>query len=466
MKIVTVARRPCIGGAVTKNVLEYQTGALNINKTRIGTSLVASSESLGRWPANLVLQHLPGCTKVGTVKIEGYIINRWDDGAKPFGGGAGHEYSSFKLPDEVVPVWDCVVGCAAHTLGQQSDHKTSGAMKRTVGAYDGESNTGFLRGYSGPSNQHGDSGTAARFFEQVQAMSIETIPGELWDYLTLMISPPAECNPVIIVADNLGAVDFSKYEDASVHGLISVGDPAPWMDEIDRVLRPGAHFLIFADEEDPTGSTGACTVEDFGYEIRDAIAILDTAEEIHYSAKASRKERNDGVVPREKVVKDRRLFLLNPEDLKAIQAELHEIVPTKILRTMLKKGIPVDLVPEEMWDQFELRVSETRRVIQNDHTTLKPINVMVSLLKTVPLDALVVDLFQGSGTTGISCLLTGHNYVGIEKDKDSMTIVDQRVRHWDRKVHSWLNTVIESEASPPENPVPISGGLFDLFGDT
>lgn len=40
----------------------------------------------------------------------------------------------------------------------------SGAMKHKVGAYEGESNTNFLRGDSGPQNQHGDKGSAARFF--------------------------------------------------------------------------------------------------------------------------------------------------------------------------------------------------------------------------------------------------------------------------------------------------------------
>ena len=40
----------------------------------------------------------------------------------------------------------------------------SGAMKRDVPAYPGENVTTFLRGRSGPHNQHGDSGSAARFF--------------------------------------------------------------------------------------------------------------------------------------------------------------------------------------------------------------------------------------------------------------------------------------------------------------
>ena len=38
-------------------------------------------------------------------------------------------------------------------------------MRHEVPAYEGESHTGFLRGQSGPSNQHGDSGGASRFFQ-------------------------------------------------------------------------------------------------------------------------------------------------------------------------------------------------------------------------------------------------------------------------------------------------------------
>src|SRR5208337_3815784 len=44
----------------------------------------------------------------------------------------------------------------------------SGAMQREVAPYEGESITGFLRGHSGPQNQHGDSGSAARFFYAVR----------------------------------------------------------------------------------------------------------------------------------------------------------------------------------------------------------------------------------------------------------------------------------------------------------
>jgi site-specific DNA-methyltransferase (adenine-specific) len=49
----------------------------------------------------------------------------------------------------------------------------SGAMKHEVESYDGESNTHFLRGRSGPDNQHGDSGSAARFFYCAKASRSE-----------------------------------------------------------------------------------------------------------------------------------------------------------------------------------------------------------------------------------------------------------------------------------------------------
>jgi hypothetical protein len=198
VKIVTVARKPILGSA-TQNVIDHGCGALNIDGCRTNTppratgtktsgdgqnrgpdaklrqgsgrdSQRAYDDNLpsGRWPANLILQHLPDCRQTGTTTVPGYTINRWTDGAKPFGGGAGHEYESEKQPEESIAVWECVEGCAVEGLDEQSGVKTSGTMKREVEAYAGASVTGFLRGVSGPHNQHGDSGTASRFFKQVK----------------------------------------------------------------------------------------------------------------------------------------------------------------------------------------------------------------------------------------------------------------------------------------------------------
>jgi len=78
---------------------------------------------------------------------------------------------------------------------------TSGAMKREVSAYDGESM--FFSGRSGPSNQHGDSGSASRYFYCAKPSQYERSLGKtskeshptvkpvaLMHHLVTLITPP------------------------------------------------------------------------------------------------------------------------------------------------------------------------------------------------------------------------------------------------------------------------------------
>lgn len=52
------------------------------------------------------------------------------------------------------------------------------------------------------------------------------------------------------------------------------------------------------------------------------------------------------------------------------------------------------------------------------HPTQKPVRVIGWTMEQVgvPTPATVLDPFMGSGTTGISCILTGRRFIGIEKD--------------------------------------------------
>jgi DNA modification methylase len=63
------------------------------------------------------------------------------------------------------------------------------------------------------------------------------------------------------------------------------------------------------------------------------------------------------------------------------------------------------------------------------HPTQKPVAVMEWAMKRakVPLDATVLDPYMGSGTTGIACLRTGRNFVGIEKDPKYFAIAVARL---------------------------------------
>ncbi|HUX80654.1 MAG TPA: site-specific DNA-methyltransferase, partial [Alphaproteobacteria bacterium] len=69
----------------------------------------------------------------------------------------------------------------------------SGKVKNNKEQYGGESNTGFIRGVSNSQNQHGDSGSAARFFYCAKASKSERNRGceglEAKDNLDYEIDP-------------------------------------------------------------------------------------------------------------------------------------------------------------------------------------------------------------------------------------------------------------------------------------
>ena len=141
---IILAMKP-LDGTFAENAHRHGVAGLNIDGSRIG-----SSEAKGRWPANLLLDEEAGSL-----------------------------------------------------LDSQSGITKSGAMKRCVGPYPGGNATTFLRGHSGPHNQHGDSGGASRFFYCAKAdkrdrtcegrvtNSHPTVkPRSLMEYLCRLVTPP------------------------------------------------------------------------------------------------------------------------------------------------------------------------------------------------------------------------------------------------------------------------------------
>jgi hypothetical protein len=203
VKVVHVLRKPCSEGTVAANVLKWGTGAMNIDASRIAISAsdraayddnmrcheryADGRDKLGgydggwkadptaiqnkgaRWPANLVLQHLPTCEQTGTREEPGYTVNRFTDGMKPFGEGAGHPYKSEQVPPSTVPVWACEEGCPVAALDKQSGvakPKAARAGKRGGSAWQGQ------EGFGSPDKEgywpEDCGGGASRFFKQIK----------------------------------------------------------------------------------------------------------------------------------------------------------------------------------------------------------------------------------------------------------------------------------------------------------
>jgi len=62
------------------------------------------------------------------------------------------------------------------------------------------------------------------------------------------------------------------------------------------------------------------------------------------------------------------------------------------------------------------------------HPTQKPVALMEYLIRTYTNEGeTVLDNCMGSGTTGVACMNTGRNFIGIEKDETYFKIAEQRI---------------------------------------
>jgi site-specific DNA-methyltransferase (adenine-specific)/modification methylase len=63
------------------------------------------------------------------------------------------------------------------------------------------------------------------------------------------------------------------------------------------------------------------------------------------------------------------------------------------------------------------------------HSNQKPVALMEWCMKVVevPGNAIVLDPYMGSGTTGIACIRTNRNFIGVEKDKGYFDIACERI---------------------------------------
>lgn len=72
-------------------------------------------------------------------------------------------------------------------------------------------------------------------------------------------------------------------------------------------------------------------------------------------------------------------------------------------------------------------------VNKNNHPTVKPTKLMQYLVRLVtPKGGTVLDPFMGSGSTGKACVKEGFGFIGIEMDEDYLKIAKARIEHADR----------------------------------
>ena len=207
---IAVCRKP-FDGTYAEHVLEHGTGALNIDASRIGPNPgwsypkgkggspchkggfkdIACESTAGRWPTNVILQHLPECELVGTKRVRtGTAVKRNlpEEGAsqrldlkarsyrKDDDGYAGEDGK------EEVEEYRCAPGCPVAELDCQSvESGMHGAGSSRGGGAGTAANRSLFRGPGKPSastgTRYGDAGGASRFFYTPKAAAKER-----WSY--------------------------------------------------------------------------------------------------------------------------------------------------------------------------------------------------------------------------------------------------------------------------------------------
>lgn len=78
-------------------------------------------------------------------------------------------------------------------------------------------------------------------------------------------------------------------------------------------------------------------------------------------------------------------------------------------------------------------------VRQNFHPTVKPTQLMRYLVKLVtPPNGIVLDPFTGSGSTGKAAIFEGFNFIGVELTEDYLPIIKGRLTHADNSMKEKL----------------------------
>lgn len=96
--------------------------------------------------------------------------------------------------------------------------------------------------------------------------------------------------------------------------------------------------------------------------------------------------------------------------------------------------------------KFKSNVLEYKKDYEGLHPTQKPILLLEDLIKTFSNENdLVVDLTMGSGSTGIACMNTNRNFIGIELDDNYFNISKKRVEEKRKEKELQAGTLFGNE---------------------
>ena len=93
----------------------------------------------------------------------------------------------------------------------------------------------------------------------------------------------------------------------------------------------------------------------------------------------------------------------------------------------IQKRIAEGKTGAKLYDWWNINQVKNISKEKTAHPCQMPLEVMKNIIGILPKDAVIVDPFMGSGTTGVACAELGRKFIGIEMDTDYFHIAEQRI---------------------------------------
>ena len=103
------------------------------------------------------------------------------------------------------------------------------------------------------------------------------------------------------------------------------------------------------------------------------------------------------------------------------------LTDTEFILFFREKGVKVygSFDTKRTWYVTPLNQSDKKKY---GHPTVKPLSILENLvLNSSQKGEIVLDCFMGSGSTGVACVNTNRNFIGIELDKEYFEIAKERI---------------------------------------
>lgn len=347
---IVMARKPMSELSVAANVLKHGTGAINIDATRI--------------PLN--------------PDEPPYVINTFDDGAKPFGGGAGHAYTS-RIVGEQESTWlepqppdpdNEALRWAAYMSPDYMEHDEDEPPV--------------------PLGREGEPSADRRYTEKEKGVTdFAATPGPRGG------DEKGRFPANVMLTEPIFDGDYDE--------VVGGGDRSS------GVMKGGTQRNSRSVDYGKMPDTATLT---------DTYGDSGGGSRFFLIPKAARSEREPNWHGLAEFDEDEATNTLGPMAGRG-QAGLRCMKCGK----WKVSGNPC-VCAEPEWEQSKFN----RPKIYNSHSTVKPLDLMCHLVRlVVPVGAVVLDPFLGSGTTAKAAELEGRRWIGIEQDAHYVKIARARL---------------------------------------